>query len=129
MLLTQVKLQIVSSFFFYFSGNLITFLYLVEYDAKTVGVAAWKLHEAMWQQDLGNILQDIEGFKYLPTTEVERLQLQELGCNADIILIHSDYIFTMNILKQCYQKKSGGIVVMGTGIGTHQLQKVHTVYS
>ena len=120
MLLTQVELQHVS-FFFYFLGNLITFFRSVSYDAETVGVAARKLHEAMWQQDLGNILQDVDGFNYLPATEVERLQLKQLGCDADVILVRSDYIFTMNILKQRRQKKSGGIVVTGTpGIGTHR---------
>jgi hypothetical protein len=88
--------------------------------------AADKLHEAMWRQDLGRRLQDVdrcEGLKYLPATVVDDLQLADLGCEADVILVREEYVFTLNALEG-RQKNTGGIVLTGhPGIGTSLLQK------
>jgi hypothetical protein len=88
--------------------------------------AAQKLHKAMWRQDLGRRLQDVdqcEGLKYLPATAVDDLQLRELGCKAKVILVREEYTFTLNALEG-RQEHSGGIVVTGhPGIGTNLLQK------
>jgi hypothetical protein len=88
--------------------------------------AAEKLHKAMWRQDLGRRLQDVdqcEGLKYLPATVVDDLQLRELGCGAKAILFREEYTVTLNALEGC-EDDSGGIVVTGhPGIGTNLLQK------
>ena len=87
--------------------------------------AAVKLHKAMWRQDLGSRLQDVEqceGLKYLPATEVNNLQLRHLGCTARAILIREEYSFTLEALEG-RQDNSGGMIVTGhSGIGTHLLQ-------
>ncbi|KAI0283049.1 hypothetical protein BGY98DRAFT_1093998 [Russula aff. rugulosa BPL654] len=89
-------------------------------DTLAVYDAAQKLHKIMWGNDLRSKLRDvegIEGIKYLPPHEVDNLQLRKLGCNAEAILIHKEYYFTLNALNG-RQNNSGGIVIMGhPGIG------------
>jgi hypothetical protein len=78
----------------------------------------------MWQHDLSRLLKvdKRNSFKYLPTTKVQSLGLQVLECEADAILIHKKYIFTLKRLKEC-QPNIGGVVVTGQpGIGTSLLQ-------
>lgn len=72
-----------------------------------------KLYKAMWQQDFGNRLQDIdqcEGLQYPPVTVVDDLQLRELGFNAKVILVRDEYRFTLDALEE-RQNDSEGIVV------------------
>ena len=81
----------------------------------------------MWQTDLEKRLLDVDDLKYLPSSEVEDLQLRELGCDTDTILIREEYLFALKELKDC-QPKFGGMVVMGqSGIGMSQLQKEVTL--
>jgi hypothetical protein len=111
-------------------GDLVMFLLCsVLSNASILYDAANKLYKAMWRQDLGSRLQDVdqcEGLKYLPATVVDDLQLRQLGCNAKAILVREEYRFTLDALegRQKAQNNSGGIVVMGhPGIGTNLLQK------
>jgi hypothetical protein len=83
--------------------------------------SAKKLHKAMWNKDLNGRLEDVDDLKYLPATQVEILELRQLGCSAKAILVRKEYRFTMNTLeeRQKAQSESGGIVVTGhPGIGT-----------
>jgi hypothetical protein len=51
-------------------------------DALKVFDAAKKLHDVMWNKDFSSRLQDVEGgLQYLPATEVEALELRQLGCS------------------------------------------------
>jgi hypothetical protein len=113
-------------------GDLVMFLLCsVLSNASILYDAANKLYKAMWRQDLGSRLQDVdqcEGLKYLPATvvQVDDLQLRQLGCNAKAILVSEEYRFTSDALegRQKAQNNSGGIVVMRhPGIGTNLLQK------
>jgi hypothetical protein len=100
-------------------------------DALIMYSSAQKLHEAMWKKDLNGRLEDVIGHKYLPATQVEILELQQLGCNAKAILVRKEYDFTLDALekRQKAQDDSGGIVVTGhPGIGTHSLQKDNFTY-
>ena len=78
----------------------------------------------MWLNDLEEKLLKVdkcEDLKYLPPTEVENLQLNELGCEADAILVHEEYLLTFKELEM-YRLNIGGIVLMGQpGIGTSLL--------
>jgi len=98
-------------------------------DALRLHEAAKKLHKAMWQQDLGSRLQDVDNLKYLPATEVEGLRLQELGCDAKVILVRREYLITMNTFEG-RQNNSGGMVITGhPGIGMILLLNVLLMYS
>ena len=111
-----------SSFWAKFLVNLIMFLLgSVPSDALRMYNSAKKLYEAMWNKDLNGRLADVDDLKYLPTTQVEILELRQLGCSAKAILVRKEYSFTMNALeeRQKAQGDSGGIVVTGhPGIGT-----------
>jgi hypothetical protein len=104
-------------------GDLVMFLLC---SVPTLYDAAKKLHKAMWRQDLGRRLQDVdqcEGLKYLPATVINDLQLLQLGCNATAILVREEYSFTLRALEGCHTN-SGGIVLMGhPGIGMNLLRK------
>jgi len=97
------------------------FLCSVSSDELKLYHAAQKLHKAMWGQDLGKRLRDVDqckGFKYLPADVVDDLQLGRLGCDANIILVRKEYMSTM-IALEGRRNNSGGIVVTGhPGIGT-----------
>ena len=101
------------------------FLCPVSSGSSTLYDAANRLYTAMWQQDLGSKLQDVdqcEGFKYLPATVVNELRLRELKCNAMAILVREEYRSTLDTLEA--RQNIGGMVVMGhPGIGTNLLQK------
>jgi hypothetical protein len=88
--------------------------------------AAQVLHKAMWRQDLDKKLQKVtrgSDLKYLPPTEVNNLQLRELGCYADAILVRKEYLVTFKSLED-HRPNIGGVVVTGQpGIGTSFLQK------
>ena len=75
----------------------------------------------MWLNDLEEKLLKVdkcEDLKYLPPTEVENLQLNELGCEADAILVHEEYLLTFKELEM-YRPNIGGIILTGQpGIGT-----------
>jgi hypothetical protein len=89
--------------------------------------AAENLHQALWQKDLEKRFLEVnecEGLKFLPSTEVRDLRLKDLGCDANIILIREDYCFTLRELEKYRQLNAGGVVVMGhPGIGTNLLRR------
>jgi hypothetical protein len=113
-------------FFLLLLGDLVILLCSDPSDALVLYDAAVKLHKAMWRQDLGGILQDVdqcEGLKFLPAAVVNELQLRELGCNAKAILVREEYTFALKAMEG-RQMDSGGIIVTGhPGIGTNLLQK------
>ena len=81
--------------------------------------AAKNLHREMWRNDFSRLLKadKCNGFKYLPATEVQRLQLEVLGCEAGAILFREEYIFTLKRLEE-RRPNIGGVVVTGQpGIG------------
>jgi hypothetical protein len=92
--------------------------------------AAKGLYEAMWGTNLDKRLLDVnncEGFnfKYLPPAEVKNLQLQELGCNVDVILVRNEYSFALETLESCRQDNHPGAVVTGQpGIGMSLLHEL-----
>jgi hypothetical protein len=105
------------------------FLCSVPFEMSESYDVANKLHKAMWRQDVGSKLQDIEGcndLKYLPAAAVNDLGLRELGCFAEAILVREEYRSTFSALEQRRQRRgrSGGIVVTGhRGIGANVLLK------
>ena len=71
--------------------------------------AAENLHQVVWQKDLEKRFLEVnecEGLKYLPSTEVRDLRLEDLGCDANIILIREDYYFTLRELEKYRQLSS-----------------------
>ncbi len=100
------------------------------FSSATFYEASKKLYHAMWRKDLQSRLRDVQvsngkALKFLPATEVDNLQLQQLGCPAKAILFREEYSSTFDILsKHPAETGSGGMVVTGgSGIGTNPSPK------
>jgi hypothetical protein len=75
----------------------------------------------MWRNDIGEKLRKVtesNDLKYLPPNEVDNLQLRELGCDADAILIREEYTFTSKTLEDRRANMGGTVVTGQPGIGT-----------
>ena len=74
----------------------------------------------MWRKDLEKMLLSVNEcnpLKYLPNKEVDNLQLQILGCRADVILIRKEYNFTVEMLNNIRREQTGMLVTGQPGIG------------
>ena len=83
-----------------------------------------RLHQVMWGRDLDGMLLDVpngRGLRYIPETQVNELELQDLGYNEKALLVRQEYISAFDQLtSMSLNDTSGGVIVTGQpGIGAN----------
>ena len=84
------------------------------------------VYAALWKKSLDSILDEapaVDGRHVLlcisPTT-IQKLQLDDMKCNEEVLLIREEYVSAFDTLKSWYKcsERGGGVVVTGQpGIG------------
>jgi hypothetical protein len=92
-----------------------------------LGQAAKRLYNSIWLKDLEKLLLDVPGYsgmKYLSGIKADDLQLPILGYSGEVLLVHKEYLTTLNALnmKANDDGATGGVAVTSQpGIGMNLL--------